>query len=273
MDAYPYRVAIVGGLGCSGQYLRALETALLRIAPDVSVSLFPLQHGLSLDEEADWITHRLGRGSAGVSLVGFSTGCAVVMRMARLNPGLARRTVLVAPAELHTRLDAPTRDWLLQGSPGTTPTHDASWLAIWRGLGRRSWLWWRVVGWYWVLTGLRALGTPAAWLARAYDLFIGRAAGDPDPTELARCFFAVPPSDLRRTVASCLVGADLTRWVREAPHPVHVLVGRLDPYLPYSTFLAAATPHVRLHLAEGNHHLLYNQPGAAARRLAAILRL
>jgi len=275
-------LVIIGGLGCSGKYMRGLTSALLGICPDLYVVYHPLLHGLRLEEEAESILRRhAGSGSGGIVLLGFSTGCTLVAYLAE-HPDLAgrvRRVILVGPACLQSIIDERTRRWILASSPAKPePKYDASWLPIMRarfGAWGAWWRWARTAGWYWALAGLNYFGVPPGLVARQYYRWVGRGAGDPPPSELSRTFFRLHPADLRKTVDQCLLRVDLSQWIRTAKRTVHIWVGAEDPYGTYARHLfdVFGLHHVRLHRSEGNHHFLFHRPTEAARRLAAIMKI
>jgi pimeloyl-ACP methyl ester carboxylesterase len=253
--------------------------------PGLCALYHPLQHGLALEEEADAILRRHAHTRGPLLLLGFSTGCTLAMYLAR-HPALSgrvRQVVLVGPACLQTMLDDRTRRWIQREAhpnpDGGKMESESAWVPIMHrryGAWGAWWRWVQVAGWYWTLRAARLLRVPPSFLACLYHRWFGRDVEDPPAAELARTFFRLCPSELRTTVDQCLLRVDLTGWIRRYPGTVDVLVGHTDTYGAYSKFLFdcfGLEGRVRLHRAEGNHHMLFHRPQASALRLAAMLRL
>jgi len=290
----PVRLIVVGGLGCSPAYMLHFAEAVFRLCPDVAVGYHPLVHGLGPEEEAELICEfYAGAQERTLAVVGFSTGCAVALALARRTDwaGRIRDLVLVAPAHIALSVDPVTTAWMraCAGAPAPAAgTDEGARLVTWRKFGVwGSWVRWaRIFVLYWLGTLLHAVRSvvPPRWvrgLLRALFRKRGAKTGggpeeDREPGGDAMVTLTLPPRAVRETVARCILSADLTARVRDVRRPVHVVVGTRDPHGAYSRFLHEqfGHTHVRLHqIHGGGHHLLFHQPQAAARRVTSILRL
>jgi len=264
MDRTDVWTVIIGGFGSSGSYMSAFAAGLHACAGGVTVN-HTLRHGLDADAEVASVLRCLPPPDRPATriLVGFSTGCAVALLVAReLAAARTRgrvRVVLCNPASLLPRLTPALLCWMVPGARVSASLTLPHWQPLLRDKQISTYN--RMDAVYGLVCLLHAL-FPARWLATLYYWWWGRQANEPRPEELAKIVFRLHPRLLLQTLTSCLVVPDLQTLIRRVPD-VRLVVGQDDYYKSFSTDLARRAS-VRLFWAWGDHHMLHHHPYESA---------
>jgi pimeloyl-ACP methyl ester carboxylesterase len=266
-------IIFVGGFGASSHYSEPMCRELQRLT-QIPVYNFHLQHGCTLQEECIFIENHLKKYEKNrYILIGFSTGCLIVMELLKYLE--VHQVILCNPAEILTRLNYPLVESLLEKSEKTRniTTYSPIWEKESARFSKFSIFAWKL-GWFL----LDALWTFTRWtigikrMSQNYYHCVARHVNEPRADEFARLLFRKDLKDLRRTLTECLLKPSLHEKIRDWPGKVHIVQGLDDAlYIPYGNLLFQHNKNVILHRTIGDHHMIYHYQKITAERIAAVI--
>ena len=262
-------IIFVGGFGASVKYSEAMCMNLQRLTLR-KVHNFSLCHGLTIEEECQAVLNALPNTSSSYVMMGFSTGCLIAMSLSRqLN---TEQIILINPAEVLTRLNRNTLDFLVGGRV-ESDRNIATFVPIMKREGYSpstlsniwfvvKWVWWAAM----LLIGKKRI---AEW----YYVKFAKGFNEPRADELQRIVFSSRPiDDLKKTLVECILKPSLQKMIAERDHRVFIVQGYDDLlYIPYVRAIYDRYKNVTLHRTPGDHHMIYHHPGTVSQKIAALI--
>ena len=269
-------VVFVAGFGASPYYSEQMCRETQRLTSR-KVHNLSLKHGLTLEEECNFLIGELNkldvvRVDRPLILMGFSTGCVVVMRLSVSIP--TAQVILINPAELLTRLNLNLLESFVDPKEFQYHRNISSYLPILRRVGYSAIVWklvWSFIGVvFWILLSVWGSSN----VARFYYKNFGEGFHEPRADELEKLLFKPGRrfDDLTRTLMECIVKPSLHEMISNSSMKVHIVEGYSDLlYIPYTNLLFEANPNVILHKTIGDHHMIYHHPIETAQKLSSII--
>ena len=269
-------VVFVGGFGASTNYAERMCVELQRLLSR-KVYNFSLLHGCTLEEECAHIISKLqgkGLSSHPYILMGFSTGCLVVMRLSETIS--TQQVILLNPAEVLTRLNLNILESLVHPEDWDRNENISTYLPMLQRSGYSVTQWkvlWSVFTCVWWLA-LTLLGSSR--VAKLYYKHFGHGFHEPRADELERLLFAPRRrlNDLRETLIECILKPSLQSLIRRADRTINIVEGDVDLlYIPYVRQLYHLNKNVLFHRTIGDHHMIYHHPVETAQKLSAVIKV
>lgn len=238
---------------------------------------FSLLHGCTLEEECSHIVSKLREQSLYAHpyiLMGFSTGCLVVMRLSEMIT--TQQVILLNPAEVLTRLNLNILESMVHPKEWGGNENISTYLPMLRRSGFSVIQWkvlWSVFTCIWWLA-LTLFGSSR--VANFYYNVFGHGFHEPRADELERLLFAPRRRlhDLRKTLIECILKPSLQSFIRRADRTIYIVEGDVDLlYIPYVKQLYHHNKNVIFHRTVGDHHMIYHHPLETAQKLSAVIKV
>ncbi len=270
-------IVFVGGFGASTKYAEPMCLELQRLCQK-RVYNFQLRHGLSLEEECRAVVAKLeamdeAYAVNSYTVMGFSTGCLVAMRLSEVLD--TEGVVLINPAELLTRMNLNLLESLIAPSEIAKARNVSTYAPMLRRSGYSAYTWRLLWLYFGVMFRLALLVFGSKRISEYYFKNFGSGWHEPRPDELQRLIFAPNRrlQDLLTTLTECLLKPSLYEAILRAQRTVHIVEGEGDLlYIPYVRVLLQACSNTQFHRTIGDHHMIYHHPVETAHKLSFLIR-
>ena len=264
-------IFIIGGFGATTHYMDTF-TKYLQYYTQYPVQNYSLLHGYTIEFEVSNIIAKILQKTTPnhpIILFGFSTGCIVVLQVAKLLH--IKSIYLCNSAEIITRFPEPGLHLLTNGNE--TPYH----FKLYKQLIKKSNIsqkYWNIMGYiieaFWIFL-LFILGSSLC--AYIYFHNYGKTVFEPRPDELSRVVFSKSPSQLKTTVYECFIKHNLNDLIRSCNTKIHLIMGKYDFYFHCSQHILNNfdNKYVTKNIIDGEHHMLYNKPQFCAKAISNIM--
>ena len=272
-----FSIVFIGGFGASSRYAEAMCFELQRLSQK-RVFNFQLQHGLTLEEECRVIVAKLKAMDEtfpvnSYTIIGFSTGCLVAMRLSEILN--AEGVVLINPAELLTRMNLNLLESLIAPADISNSRNVATYAPMLRRSGYSQFSW-RLLWLYFGLMFRFALFVfGSRRISEYYFKNFGSRWHEPRPDELQRLIFSPDRrlQDLLITLTECLLMPSLYEMIVRAQRTVHIVEGEADLlYIPYIKVLTETCLNTLFHRTIGDHHMIYHHPVETAQKISFLIK-